>query len=247
MDKFIERALNRRSIRAFKESPVEKETLDILLEAMLKSATSNIAQQASVIRITDPNKKKQISEISHQEYIAKVPELLIFISDLHRNMHLLKAQGLDIEERKSDADAFLQSITDAALMAQNAANIAESLGLGTVFLGSILNDSEKLIEILELPELTFPVLGLAFGYPDQDPPVKPKLERELRVFENTYTHFDDYKETLSDFNEVSRKYYEARGVKEAKDFFKHISFSFTHPKELRNKVFEIAKKNGYKL
>ncbi len=247
MDKFIERALNRRSIRAFKDTPVEKETLDTLFTAMLKSATSNIAQQASVIHVTDKEKKKQISKVSQQEYIAHVPELVIFISDLHRNTHLLKAQGFDVDSRKSDADAFLQSITDAALMAQNAANIAESLGLGTVFLGSILNDSQKIIDILELPELTFPVLGLAFGYPDQDPQVKPKLERELRIFENTYTHFDDYKETLSDFNEVSRKYYEARGVKEANDFFKHIAFSFNHPKELRNKVFEIAKENGYKL
>ena len=31
----------------------------------------------------------------------------------------------------------------------------ESVGLGTVYLGSILNDSEKICELLKLPELTF--------------------------------------------------------------------------------------------
>ena len=49
-------------------------------------------------------------------------------------------------------------------MAQNVVVAAESLGIGTVYLGSILNDIEKLCELLKLPKYTFPVVGLALGY-----------------------------------------------------------------------------------
>lgn len=71
-------------------------------------------------------------------------------------------------------------------MAQNVVTAAESLGLGTVYLGSILNDSERICEILNLPELTFPVIGLGIGYPNQKPQLKPRMDMRLRVFENSY-------------------------------------------------------------
>ncbi len=248
MNNFLEKASSRKSIRLFKEEKISPETLDKIFYAMVQSATSNVAQQCSVIRVSDPEKKKQISEISMQAYIAKVPELLIFISDIHRNMELVKENGLNPESRKSDIDVFMQSVTDASIMAQNTANIVESLGFGSVFLGSILNDAQKLIEILELPKLTFPVVGLAFGYPNQEPPQKPKLPVEFRVFENTYKTFDNYSKTLNDYNETTKAYYAIRQkTGEKSDFFGHILFSFEHANPKRSAIFEMAKRNGYKL
>ncbi len=248
MDNFIEKATNRRSIRAFKEQKINDDILNKIFDAMMATATSNVAQQCSVIRVTSDKKKKLISEVSMQPYIAKVPELLIFISDIYRNINLVKESGFDIYSRKSDTDVFMQSITDASIMAQNTANIAESVGLGTVFLGSILNDPQKIIDILELPKLTFPVVGLAFGYPNQNPPVKPKLPTKFRIFENSYKTFDNYTNALNDYNETTKKYYAIRKkTLEKTDFFEHILFSFTHPNEKRNSVFEVAKNNGFKL
>lgn len=63
---------------------------------------------------------------------------------------------------------------------QNTVNATESMGLGAVILGSILNDAAQLIELLQLPKLTFPVLGLEVGYPDQEPQLKPRLLRHAR-------------------------------------------------------------------
>lgn len=51
---------------------------------------------------------------------------------------------------------------------------AYSLGLGCVILGSLLNNIPGLIDVLNLPEYTYPVLGLAIGKPDQNPTVKPR-------------------------------------------------------------------------
>ena len=46
------------------------------------------------------------------------------------------------------------------MAAQNMITAAESMGLGVVPLGSIKNEPQKIIEVLNLPKMTFPVLGL---------------------------------------------------------------------------------------
>ena len=107
-------------------------------------------------------------------------------------------------------DHFFASFTDACLMAQNVVNAAESLDLGTVYLGSILNDPVIMCGLLKLPKLTFPVLGLAIGYPNQEPQIKPKMEMKYRVFENSYEIFDNYLEELKDYDEEMRTYYDLR-------------------------------------
>lgn len=107
-------------------------------------------------------------------------------------------------------DRFFAAFTDACIMAQNVVIAAESMGLGTVYLGSILNDSEKICELLKLPELTFPVIGLGLGYPNQNPQLKPRMEMRLRVFENTYTVFENYLDEIKEYDEEMRTYYDLR-------------------------------------
>ncbi|WZU02128.1 hypothetical protein MGH68_03490 [Erysipelothrix sp. D19-032] len=53
--------------------------------------------------------------------------------------------------------------------------------MGAVYLGSIQNDSQTMIDLLKLPEYTFPLLGIAIGEPDQEPQLKPKLPRSLHA------------------------------------------------------------------
>ena len=65
------------------------------------------------------------------------------------------------------------------IAAQNVVVAAESLGMGTVYLGSILNDNAKLSELLKLPKYVYPAVGLAVGWPDQEPQLKPRLPRHV--------------------------------------------------------------------
>ncbi len=247
MELFLEKARNRVSIRKFKNEKVNDDVKNDIFDAMLNTATSNFAQQASIIYVTSDEKKKQISLVSKQDYIADVPEMLIFIADHHKNIGLFKEYGHSLDERPSDVDVFFQGFTDAALMAQTAANIMESMGLGNVFLGSILNDAQQIIDILELPEYTFPVVGLAFGYPDQQPDLKPKMDKTLRIFENSYKKQDSYINFMGDYNDITREYYAQRGDKEGNDFFKHIVGSYGKSPAFRNELLNVARKNGYKL
>lgn len=209
MNETIKKQLAHRTIREFKDQKIPPEIFDQLMEVARRTATSVGMQASSIIRVTDIELKKKIAEVCNQDYVARAPELLIFIVDQYRNNQIAKERNYRAENAK-DMDRFFQSFTDACLMAQNVVNAAESLGLGTVFLGSILNDSEKICELLKLPQLTFPVLGLGIGYPNQNPQLKPRMDMKLRVFENAYTTFDNYLDMIKEYDEEMRTYYDLR-------------------------------------
>jgi hypothetical protein len=145
-------------------------------------------------------------------------------------------------------DRFFQGFTDACLTAQNIANAAEAADLGVMFLGSILNDAEKIIEILDLPELTMPVVGLGIGYPNQDPQLKPRMSMDLRLFENTYKKFDDYLEETKDYDMEMQTYYDLREANKRVDSFSNqvvTKLINTIPK--RSEMLKIMKKQGFDL
>ena len=214
----IKKQLNHRTIREFKDMEVPDEIYNTLLEVARRTATSIGMQQSSIIRVTDSDLKVKISKICNQEYVARAPILLIFIVDTYRNHQIALEQGID-SKNSSDMDRFFQGFTDAALSAQNIVNAAESMDLGAVYLGSVLNDVWKLCDLLELPQYTFPVIGLGIGYPNQDPQLKPRMDVNLRVFENHYEKMDNYMEKINDYDKQMQTYYDLRDDNKAMDKF----------------------------
>lgn len=87
---------------------------------------------------------------------------------------------------------------------------AESMGLGTVYLGSILADPRPVVKVLELPELTFPIVGLIVGHPDQDPGQKPRMPLSVMTAKNTYPRVESYSKTLADYDRQVTEYYDLR-------------------------------------
>jgi len=214
----IRKQLKHRTIREFKNQPVPEEVMEELLEVARRTATSNGMQAYSIIRITDPEQKKVIAEISTQEYVARVPELMIFVADQFRNYRIAMEKGTETD-KAGDMDRFMQGVTDAAIAAQNLVNAAESLDLGALYMGSILNDAKKLCEVLKLPKFTFPVVGIGIGYPNQDPQLKPRFNNRYRVFENEYIVFDDYLKELKEYDEEMTTYYDLRNANKRVDCF----------------------------
>ncbi len=145
-------------------------------------------------------------------------------------------------------DRFFSAFTDACITAQNVVNAAESMDLGTVFLGSILNDSEKICEILNLPELTFPVVGLGFGYPNQDPQLKPRMDMRFRVFENNYITFDNYLDEIKEYDKEMSTYYDLRDANKRVDCFSdQVVSRLTNVIPKRQKMLNIIGKQGFDL
>lgn len=241
----IDVLLNHRTIREFKSSPMPPQQLSILLDISKRTATSMGLQSFSIIRIVNPELKAAIAEVCNQEYVARVPELFIFIVDAYRNSRIAREQGItsDIER---DSDRFFQGWTDAAIAAQNMVAAAELGGFGTVFFGSILNNVPKMIELLKLPELTFPVVGVGIGVPNQKPQLKPRMPREANVFDDSYTVFDSYLELLEDYDEEMEQYYDMRDTNRRVDSFtKQVAGKKAVP--LRQKLIQQAEAQGFKF
>lgn len=155
MNETIKNLLNHRSIRSWKDEQIPEEDVQILLDVAMQTSTSNGMQAASIIRVKNLEIRKQFVDFSMQKYIVEPSELLIFIADNFRNTKIMEEQGF-FENRANDIDRLYQGITDAALMAQNVAVVAESMGLGFVYFGSILNNSQKVIDLLKLPPIHIP-------------------------------------------------------------------------------------------
>ncbi|WP_421792190.1 nitroreductase family protein [Gardnerella sp. KA00718] len=222
-NKTIQTLLNRRSIRAFKNEPISENIVKTLEAAAQRAACSQFLNDWSAIKITSVSLKKKLSELGNQTYIATAPLLYVFIIDQHRNAAIARKNGIDADGNDFTLKTgyrFSQSQNDAILALHAMETAAESLGLGCVILGSILNNIPDLIELLKLPKYTYPVLGLAIGMPDQSPELKPRMDSSMQFFENEYPSSDDVLlEKLAEFDERVHKYYDLRNASKPVDAF----------------------------
>ncbi|NLY36988.1 MAG: NADPH-dependent oxidoreductase [Tissierellia bacterium] len=236
-----------RTIRAFKEGSLSEDIIKELLEVARRTATSTGLQSASIIRVKDQKKRNELAKVSGQPYVASSAELWIFIVDTYRNQRIAEQKGVNTDAGR-DMDRFFQGFSDGAFMAQNVLNALESLELGGVYLGSLHNDDRRVIEILELPELTFPIIGLSFGEKDQSPQLKPKMDMSLRCFEDVYKIEKDYLEIFKDYDEEMQTYYDLRDANNRVDSFTNqIATQYANPSAKRNEILDIILEQGYTL
>lgn len=218
MNETIDSQLAHRSIRQFTGEPVAEDTMNTLFDVAMAAPTSRGFQHAGIIRVKDHALRAELARIGTQPYIADAPELMVFIVDARRSYRILEEQGLDTSVATS-ADVFREGFTDAVLMAQNLAVAAESLGLGVCYLGSVLNDYAALIKALKLPEYTFPVVGLMLGHPNQKPQLKPRMPRQLRVMEDSYSEPSSWLDELTEYDAIMHTYYDLRDANNRVDEF----------------------------
>jgi ABC-type transport system substrate-binding protein len=136
----------------------------------------------SLSNIFDPN----------QAFIAAAPLLLIFLADMSRAERIARARGISPEAIDYFEMALIATI-DAALAAQNAALAAESIGLGTCYVGAIRNRIEDVARELKLPPRVYPVFGLVAGHPDPaiTTDVKPRLPQSTVLHREVYGTADE--------------------------------------------------------
>lgn len=222
MNETIKLQLSHRSIRKFKDIEISEEIIKQLVSVAQATATSSYAQSYSIISLTSRDKINRIAEIGQQPYINNAKHVFLMIADQHRNACIVKESGGDLTNFSS-FDRFFIAATDAILAAQNIVIAAESLGLGTVLLGSILNDVSALNKEFDIPEYATAVIGIALGYPDQEPLYRPRMPQNMMHFENTYVRYPNYSEVLRPYSQSVGNYYSARqSIKHIDSFDKMI-------------------------
>lgn len=208
MNQVIEVMRQHRSIRKFKEKAVDEDVVKSILGAAQHVSTSNFVQACTIIRVNDPDKRATISQLAGpQPWVAYCPLFFIFCADLKRSEQACKM--CDREMVHGYTEQFIIATVDVALVAQNTMLAAESLGLGGVYIGGIRNDPQKVCELLEIPELVYPVFGMCLGYPDEDPQRKPRLPLNMVVNDDRYSNAAD-KNRLAAYDQVCVEYYNQR-------------------------------------
>ena len=228
----IEALLGRRSIRKFKDEAIDDDTRATLETVAQHAASSQFLNDWSAIRIT-------------------APLLYVFVIDEHRNARIAERKGIDPasdEFHLKYSYRFTQAQNDAVLALHAMETAAYSLGLGCVILGSLLNNIPGLIDVLNLPEYTYPVLGLAIGKPDQNPTVKPRMPRTMQFFENTYpADADGVLDQLPAFDEEVHRYYDLRQADRPVDAFSDQVATISRQDVSHQTLLDKAAAQGFRL
>lgn len=184
----VELQLAHRSVRKFGPGEVSDAQLAALVAAAQSAATSSNLQAWSVIAVRDRERKARLAALAAgQQFIDDAPLFLVWVADLGRARRLAERTGVPL-----DGADFLEStiigFVDTALAAQNAVVAAESLGLGTVFVGAVRNHPDRIAEELSLPPHTIATFGLAVGVPDptEHAGVKPRLRQSAVLHRESY-------------------------------------------------------------
>lgn len=143
------------------------------------------------------------------------PVLFTICVDVHRMEVVMSARGW--QRQMSDVGTLLLGIQDAAYMAENMVIAAESLGLGSCYLGATPYYAERIIEEYDLPLRVFPLVQLTMGYPAEDPPSRPRYPLDFTLFEDRYPRFepDQIERAMKEMDEgyLSQDYYRSLNAK----------------------------------
>lgn len=212
MNDVIETILNHRSIRKFKDIPLTDEQIKTVVSSAQMASTSSYIQAYTIIGVKNPETKQKLAELAGgQAYVENSGHFFIFCADLQRHELIGKMENTDVSEALQSTEKFMVSVIDAALAAQNATLMTESMGLGICYIGGIRNNIEEVSNLLKLPDYVIPLFGLTVGVPESEGSQKPRLPFENVYHEETYTQSEDKLiSQLHEYNETVAEYYRER-------------------------------------
>ncbi len=183
---------SRKSVRAFEDRQIPEDIKQEILRCAAQAPTAGNQQLYTILDITDQALKEKLAvTCDNQPFIAKAPLVLIFCADAQKWHDAYIEAGCG--PRAPGAGDLMLAVCDAAIAAQNAVTAAESFGIGSCYIGDIMERCEAHRELLGLPPFVVPALMLVFGYPTAQQISREKPERFTMkhiVHENTYRRMD---------------------------------------------------------
>ena len=192
MNEIIRSLTARRSVRGYEDRPLDPAHKQAILDAAVQAPTAGNMSLYTILDITDPAVKQRLSvTCDNQPFIATAPLLLVFCADYKRWYDLFCSYKSEV--RRPAVGDLLLANADALIAALNAVVAAESLGIGSCYIGDILENYEIHKELFRLPAYVVPTCMLCFGYPTEIQRRRakpPRFSTADLVCENTYTPTD---------------------------------------------------------
>jgi nitroreductase len=215
----IETMLNRKSIRKYTDQIPDDEVIETVVRA---GQQAPFASQLCSLLLT--RKKAPFG----------APLWFTICVDMHRMERIMAKRGWKVVS--NDLSMLLYGIQDAVLMAENMVIAAESLGMGSCFLGSPPYRADRIRKKYRLPERVFPLVELVMGYPAEEYPPRPRYPLEFTLFEDRYPELTDAMidtaMRVMDEGYLAQDYYRKLGAKiklevDREETFTYRNYSWT--------------------
>lgn len=167
----LEAMMNRRSIRRYDDRVPPDDVVEAVVRAGQQAPFA--AQLGSFLLSRDRAKNA-----------FRAPLLFTICVDSHRLEAVMARRGWTLVT--NDLALLLFGIQDATLAAENMVVAAESLGLGSCFLGAAPFRAKEIAVEYDLPPRVFPIVQLSMGYPAESPPPRPRYPLDFALFEDRY-------------------------------------------------------------
>ena len=192
MNDVIRQLLERKSVRVYEDREIGETEKQMILEAACQAPTAGNQQLYTILDITDQRiKEKLVETCDNQPFIATAKLVLIFCADCKKWYDAFRYA--DCQPRNPAVGDLLLAVSDANIAAQNAVTAAQSLGIGSCYIGDIMENCEAQRDLLNLPEYVFPAAMVVFGYPTEQQKTREKPRRAGMghiVHENGYRAMD---------------------------------------------------------
>ncbi len=206
--------IKRRSVRNFEDKPVPDDVVDKLIDAANNAPTACNIQPLSIVTVQEAERRAKLAQmIKRQPWLRNAPLTMIFCLDFWRLKKWAELSG--VEFRGNDAFShFLLGYADVMCAAQTVAVLAESLGLGSVYVGRAPYVADDVRAYFGMPAYVFPLMLLCLGYPKAVPRNVPKLRPEVIRHRERYRALSDdevrnaFAEKYGSFDENARRYFE---------------------------------------
>ncbi len=216
----IETMMNRKSIRKYTDQMPSEEVIQTIVQA---GQQAPFAAQLCSLLLT---RKKGVP--------FGAPLLFTICVDIHRMEVIMQKRNWSTVT--NDLSLLFFGIQDASLMAENMVIAAESLGMGSCFLGVAPYIADKIAKKYQLPPRVFPLVQLTMGYPAENPPTRPRYPISFCLFEDRYPEMseDGVSEAMRQMDEgyLAQGYYRKDKIKirlegDRKETFTYEDYSWT--------------------
>lgn len=247
----IEQLLGHRSVRAFLPDPVEPAQLDVLIAAAQSAASSSNLQAWSVIAVRNPDTRARLAQLAgDQDHVRAAPLQLVWLADLARLEHLAQNNARPSAALDS-LEMFTVAVIDATLAAQNAVAAAESLGLGTVYIGGMRNQPQEVAALLGLPPRVVAVFGMCVGTPDPARPaaIKPRPPQAVVLHHERYTPLTEQQPGIDAYDRAMARFYQQQNMQVHGSWALHSAKRVAGPETLsgRDRLAEMLHQRGFAL
>jgi FMN reductase (NADPH)/FMN reductase [NAD(P)H] len=197
MNPTIDLLLARKSVRAYANRPITAAEKETILQAAMRAPTAGNMMLYTIIEVEDPALKERLAvTCDDQPFIAAAPYLLLFLADYQRWYDAYLAAGVPamceergVAMRRPEEGDLLLACCDTLIAAHSTVVAADALGIGSCYIGDIIERYEEHRQMFHLPQYVLPVTLVCFGYPTPEQAARPQTPRfpeEAVVHQNTY-------------------------------------------------------------